>query len=506
MNITLFLRPLRTILALLTGVVMLAACNSKDDSETVYTPSSSVAVTSFTLSADSDVAANLDSVFFSIDLDGGVIANADSLPKGADISKLVPVITFPSTVSSAVITMTGGIERTGEVNYKTNPTDSIDFTGAVTLRLIAEDGSTERTYALRVNVHTVDGDTLAWDRLGRAPLPSRTGRPVAQRTVMHDNRAVCLVAESDGSYTLASTDAPADGNWRRDEAMLPADADVRSFTATDSDFYILTSDGSLYGSADGIQWSDTGARWNRILGGYGDALLGMRSDADGMWLTSWPATCGIAETPAPAGFPVSGYSDLQIFTSRWSTRPTAFLTGGLTAGGSATSATWGFDGIRWASISENMAPAVTDATVIPYFNLVDTSTGWVKSEFEVHLLMGGRLADGTPNREVWITYDNGVNWRKADTHLQLPEDMEWTGMADGITLTTRLDADLNEGWVIARAPHRSPMMRVKTEISGDRIYWDCPYMYLFGGLDENGILLDRVMRGVLVRLEFTPLI
>ena len=45
-------------------------------------------VTSFSLKSNKDVLANLDSVFFSIDLVNGRIFNAEPLPKGTDITKL----------------------------------------------------------------------------------------------------------------------------------------------------------------------------------------------------------------------------------------------------------------------------------------------------------------------------------------------------------------------------------------------------------------------------------
>lgn len=79
---------------------LIVSCNKKDDDssevlkdETV----ASVAVSSFSLRANKNIMQNLDSVFFSIDLDRGIIYNADSLPKGTDISKLTVNIGFKET-------------------------------------------------------------------------------------------------------------------------------------------------------------------------------------------------------------------------------------------------------------------------------------------------------------------------------------------------------------------------------------------------------------------------
>ncbi|MDE5875036.1 MAG: hypothetical protein K2H15_05265, partial [Muribaculaceae bacterium] len=86
---------------------MAAACNSDSDSDKqeVAVTSSTVAINSFYLKADAKVMKNLDSVFFSIDLNKAIIFNADSLPKGTDISRLLPSVNFAS--SMAAVTLAG---------------------------------------------------------------------------------------------------------------------------------------------------------------------------------------------------------------------------------------------------------------------------------------------------------------------------------------------------------------------------------------------------------------
>ncbi|MDE6558760.1 MAG: hypothetical protein K2K29_02600, partial [Muribaculaceae bacterium] len=177
------------------AVVLIGACNSKDDPKEGidYQAAQSVAVTKFAISPNARVMENLDSVYFSIDLEHRVIYNADSLPMGTRIDKLVPVITYPATVGSAEITMTGGTTRTGTVNYITNPSDSIDFTGNVSLKLTSIDGSLTASYRLKVNVHKCQGDSLMWDKEALAPLPSRNGSPKVQRTVSAGDKVYTLL-------------------------------------------------------------------------------------------------------------------------------------------------------------------------------------------------------------------------------------------------------------------------------------------------------------------------
>ena len=78
-------------LAALAAVLLFARCNSDMEYHSEST-SASVAVYSFGFQADDSVLANLDTVFFSIDLDRALIFNGDSLPYGTHVDKLVPLL------------------------------------------------------------------------------------------------------------------------------------------------------------------------------------------------------------------------------------------------------------------------------------------------------------------------------------------------------------------------------------------------------------------------------
>ena len=97
---------LLTIVVLLSSILPFTSCNKKDkDDDSVYSYSTSTLttlVTSFGLQADADVLASLDSVYFTVDYDRGLIYNADSLPVGTDISGLKVKVNFQNTVSSAI--------------------------------------------------------------------------------------------------------------------------------------------------------------------------------------------------------------------------------------------------------------------------------------------------------------------------------------------------------------------------------------------------------------------
>ena len=108
------------------------ACNSDSDetvdtgftSDNIY---SATAITAFYIKANSKILNNLDSCYFTIDLVQSKIFNADSLPYGTDITKLVPNI---STNGSSLIEISvkgSSVMNDTTFTYTTESTDSIDF-------------------------------------------------------------------------------------------------------------------------------------------------------------------------------------------------------------------------------------------------------------------------------------------------------------------------------------------------------------------------------------------
>jgi hypothetical protein len=503
MNRKYLLLPLFLVVVLLSG---LSSCNSKSSAEEEILVSTELEVTKFYLKANSKVMADLDSVFFSLDLDNGLIYNADSLPVGTAVDKLIPMITYPSTVSSATIVMSGGKTREGEVDYKTNPSDSIDFTGRVYLTLVAGDGVSSKTYQLNVNVHKVEPDSLWWGDMAVAKLPSRLSTPKNQKSLSHGGKVWSMIQESDGSYTLSSTASPNDGVWDKRMPEFTFAPDLRSFAATDDAFYILGVDGTLYKSEDGLAWISTGAQWSNIIGGYGDKLEGVRQNGTSMVHTQYPLG-DYVENAVAAEFPVKGSSAMGSYSSKWSESVLGLLMGGETMNGKYVGSTWAFDGAQWAAISNTATPGITEGVLIPYYSYLKDDTKWLTNEFSVWLYMGGRLSDGTLNRTVYITFDNGVNWREADEEMALPVYMPSMAQMDYAVVDTPMEANFApESWSVKSVELPIGMKGVTYNIDGYEITWNCPYIYLFGGCNAGGVLYDTIWRGVINRLSFKPLI
>lgn len=492
--------------ALLAVSAILSACNSKSEPvEEIAVTVSTTAIKNFTLTADKNVLTGLDSVFFSIDLDNGVIFNADSLPAGTNVSRLIPVITFTTTMSKADIVMSGGSEKNDTVNYLTNPTDSIDFTRNVQLDVTSFDGVGKRTYTLKVNVHTQKPDSLMWDRMASSPLPSRLPSPSAQCAATMGNVTFSLIRESDNTLTIARCEDLYEGVWTKSPLDLAFNPNVTSFTATPSALYVLSHNGELYTSADGTAWTTTGETWTSVIGPYRDYVLGVKATNQGLEQAHWPAGGDIADAPLDGRFPLFGRSQLRSMTSKWASAPTAVFAGGVMADGIPTSSTWAYDGYRWIEITDGALPAIYGAAMVRYANYLGTSVTSPGKEYEAFYIIGGTLSDGSLNRTVYISLNNGVNWRAGGTLTDLPANLPSLTGASAEVAETPLTADISDAWTVT-GQSRAPWMTRAWILDGYDITWTCPYIYIIGGYMADGSLSESIWRGVLARMAFTPII
>lgn len=462
-----------------------AACNSSTNNDVIEL-SSSTAVNSFSLSADTDIMSGLDSVFFSIDLERAQIFNADSLPHGTAVNKLVPIISVNNGASAATLTVTRPNGTDTVYNYLTNSTDSIDFTYPVKLSLTSMDGTASRDYTIKVNVHKLVGDSLAWSQTARRRLPSSLSAPIRQHTSGNDNAIWCLT-NAGNSWSLSKATTP-DGNWDSFFSNLPENANIESFTVTDDALYIL-ADGALLSSTDGVDWSETNYTLNYIYGAYGSQIVGAKN-TNGTWqLTYYPS--GVTEA-LPEGMPVSGASQAVKVEFPFADAAQIYITGGIMADGNRTGHTWAYDGNSWACISSTPIPtALSGMVMIPYYNFIGNG-GLYDKKYTAFIAFGGSTGKAI-NRTVYISDDYGLTWRQGDASIQLPSFVPSVNGAQAFVAPMTLHARSND-W-------ESLLSRATKPVSE----WECPFIYLFGGVTPEGTLSNYVYRGALNRFTFKPI-
>lgn len=450
--------------------------------------------------------ADLDSVYFAIDLEKAVIFNADSLPVGTNVSRLIPVLTFPVSMKEVNLVFKKDNESDTTVNYLTNPNDSIDFTHPVTLYVTAPDGENKRSYTIKVNVHKENPDSMMWDKLSSSILPSRLPNPLSQKTVASSNKVYTLIEESDHSITLATTDAVKNGVWEKQSLNLNFSPRLNTFAESEGNFWILSNNDVLYESPDAVNWTATNEKWFDIIGGYSGVALGLKQIDGNFMHCHYPDTPDIKDSPMSDDFPITGRTQLGIVETRWSNTAMAILAGGLNIMGETSNHIWGFDGNVWTTIEDVAPPALDGASLVRYVVYRDGSHVFQKREFDAWFIIGGQYADGTPNRNLYVSLDNGVVWSQASEMMDLPDFVPSLYSADAFVFDTQYSINLDEEWTTYINPKAGRLLRPSYTIEGTDVIWDCPYIYLFGGRDNAGNLSDNIWRGVIARLKFTPII
>lgn len=493
--------PISILIAALSyGILSSCSADNEDEEWNVLTYSN-VAVKEFKLGKNDSILANLDTVFFSIDLNRGRIFNADSLPKGTRINGLTVSITLPE-VSRAMIYFTGEKGR-DSIDYTKSSTDTINFAnGPVTLSLTSADGLATRDYLISVNVHRQNPDSLAWGSTALRALPTDLSLPVRSRSVELDGKYYCLTASATGEIDLAAT-SNLQGDWDVTSVTLPEGANISSFSAADHKLFILNDKGRLFASADMARsWTDTGVDMAHIYGAYGSELLGAARRYDGRYVAlSFPsATDPAAAVELPERCPVRGTSTLLVYTSEWSDKPMAIFTGGADASNRLSGSSWGFDGTRWADISIVPGLPRQGMVVVPYIGY-RSDKYWITRDYRILMAFGGASESGVNDNELWITFDRGLHWVRGGVSLQPSSGLPALSFASAFvqdqTLSTTLDRSDDEWTLCSEA--------VLPSHASIDYSWECPYIYIVGGYTNASILSPTIWRGAINRLTYKPL-
>lgn len=499
-------------LVVMTIMATLIGCNKSSDeidddgaytTETMY---SSTAITGFNLKANSKVLDSLDKVFFTIDLVNARIFNADSLPYGTKISKLLTNISTTSSSKIEIIMKGDGVQKDSTITYTSTSTDSIDFNRDVIVRVTSLNETYKRDYDIDVNVHKVKADSMTWSSLSWTSMPEELKN---QKTVEFDGKVYTFMTTDDNKHKVWIQPTPgATGSISDIEfGFSPA---LRSLAVSDQGFYILSEDGDMYSSDDSQHWTPTGENWHHIYGAYTSYIIGVK-EVDGTYFhVTYPATTS-AEVVADC--PIEGTSALVTFDSKWNETPQVTFVGGKKADGTLSDAAWSFDGNSWAKISDQpIGTELENAILFTYFSYrANSKVSWKVTKYSTLFAVGGRKSNGSLNNVVYISRDLGINWKKADDLLQLPEFVSPGMNADAVVASTTAysRSDNSLAWNEV-ASHRLPWWWTIEEVPASRATapitsWECPYVYIYGGENASGVHYNHIWRGIINRLLFKPL-
>ena len=374
-------------------------------------------------------------------------------------------------------------------------TKSLDFTGKTVLTVTSYDETLVKDYEVKVLVHQVNPDSLVWPMSWRRDLPGYADGAKVQKTVKLDGVYYSLAYDGTKSMLMSAT-SPNQGTWDKQVSMTPSTPDISSLTAVEGEgLCLLSTDGMLYYSTDGVSWIDSGSgmKWHTLLGAYDGRVLGIVEGDDGYYHDEFPRPDGFTPTPVEEGFPVAHSSDMIVTDNDWTVSQQAIIVGGVDSEGKVLNNVWGYDGNAWGkinSIHSSSLPAIADATLFPYYTYKALSGVRHYGLQATWYLMGGKLADGKLNSNIYLSNTQGITWAEADSTITQATHITPFYGAQAFVVSETLTAN-----AASNMPRR---------VSSAGATWECPFIYLFGGYNGEGTLLPYVWRGVYIRMTNSP--
>lgn len=404
--------------------MLLSSC-LKSDEKTITEIAPNCQIVSFTLANDS--VKGLKELKFTIDQLNGEIFNSDSMPFGTEIGKVVCTIQYMNSYAI------GGIQVRQEAVSDTlawwNATDSLDFSKPVKFKVYAFDAVTTKEYYAQVNIHQVVPDSMVWtvyaDRVWDEPVREQKVMVYAGGT----NEAYYMYVRpaAGAGYRLLQSPVTDARQWTELALTGLPDDKLRlsQLTEYNGNWYVPSSDGALYMSANGQDWQlmeETPAVMY-LLGAIpkgekqSPVLCGIVKENDGLRFTAmgedrkW--TSGDV---VPEGFPITGFG-----ASNYSAMYHNYLmvVAGRDKNNALVNTSWGtMNGTGWVLLS--------DVESAPF----NTREGVMLTQYDDRLfLIGGLDAAGKALKDIYTSTDYGVTWALSDSLVVMPADYTARGFS-----------------------------------------------------------------------------
>jgi hypothetical protein len=213
---------------------------------------------------------------------------------------------------------------------------------------------------------------------------------------------------------------------------MPGNTVLSRITGYENVLYAFTTDGKLYRSADGQDWSQMeGAPYIKALIGSipgnkigrgsvlsaivkeeNDALRFVTMNENMEWQTG-PVT--------PVAFPLSGFGVLNYEAMHY---PYLSISGGRDRENQLSGAIWSTtDGLSWVPVTNEQSGFCFSAREGSVFFPYDT----------LFYLIGGIDAVGSPLKDVYYSKDRGVTWQPDTMLITMPEDYAARGFSSVVT-------------------------------------------------------------------------
>lgn len=341
---------------------------------------------------------------FVINQHEGQIYNADSLPVGTDVSKVVVNI---STDGYAVFIA-------AEKDSLWAEEDSLDFEKPIQFKVLAQDGTFGRTYTAKINVHQQDPEIMNWTKMSNG-----FSSDIQKQKAIYINGNIYVFAEQESQVAMTMT---TDGKtWTELTTIdIPVKADYASVMAWGNQLCML-ADNDLYTSTDGLQWNkvETSQKIASLTANYhsanGRKLIG--SDMDNYHIESMDGIHWSRNEVLPTHFPTSNisFTSYPLDTNEKINRLVLMGDNGISSDTTTIAWTLLQDENEWSDLTPpsptHGCPKLENMSMIRYNGVLYVFGG-----------AGQHKGSIAPFSTFYQSKDDGITWSVANKKMIFPEE------------------------------------------------------------------------------------
>lgn len=337
---------------------------------------------------------------FIIDQIRGQIYNADSLPKGTDISKVV--VNISSEGYYIFI-------EAGENDTIWSEADSLDFTNPIQFKVLSEMNTFGQIYTAKINVHQQDPEVMTWTKI------TSLGTGIKAQKAVYANENMFVFTEGDTQVAVTSTTNGKD--WTSLQAIdLPVKADYTTVIEWGGKIYIL-ADKALYVSENGINWTkvETEQAFSALVASGKNKIIAI--DTDNHYIESSDAINWEKHQAMPADFPQAPFTSATYALSTNASMERIVLMGNNPVEEDTTNVVWSQidNEHEWAAMTyennKELCPKFENPTIIHYNNKLYAFGGSAKDVENIHAF-----------QLFYTSKDNGISWEPVTENQLFPED------------------------------------------------------------------------------------
>ena len=409
---------LTVITGLLMAAFMITSCLNDDDNEVTLSSESSITAFSIKDNIETKYTAKVngkDTTLtatvkgsdypFIIDQVERRIYNADSLPVGTNVSKVVVEITADTPYILIV----------ADKDSLWTSTDSLNFENPVKFKVMAQSMEYGAVYTAEINVHKQEPDSLVWSNLSS----DFNGSAIQAQKAVYFNDKIYVFARQDEGKVAVTTTSITDGHsWSALQPLSLEKADYSTAMTWGDHLYII-AENQLYQSENGTDWSkiESAPKLKMLVSNIysqnnpeeNNKLIAINTD--NVFVESHNGTEWTEQESVPYGFPETSLSFVSYPLNTNSSidrmlvlgeNPIATDTTSVVWAQLSTENTWG----NYPPEKDNLdfCPKLENIAMIHYNNQLYAFGGPGKKN-------GSNLA---PFSAFYESVNNGITWQQAD--------------------------------------------------------------------------------------------